>query len=191
MADWRTDLKDSAFEFQRVVWPVVRVACGGGELVPVESVTETGFAKQLDTQAGIDAWQIKSSSGLRGIASRIQWDDGRPSFPYCTFTIRKQRSSGAETEYEKRLRAIRERQGWLFPYFTVQAYLTQPKRFGDLLSVCVAKTEDVIDMIARDLCVTNRTDNALFWIVPWVAMRNEGYDIWSYDNRGSVQTFPW
>ena len=91
------DLNDSAFEFHRVVWPAIRDLCGGGELIPVESVTETGFARQLDVAAGIDAWQLHTSEGLRGLASRVQWVSGSA---WNTFTIRRQRDSGTATEYD-------------------------------------------------------------------------------------------
>lgn len=128
--------------------------------------------------SGIDAWQIKTGAGIRGIASRVQWDDRRSGFPYCTFTIRRKRFSGAETEYDKRLRAIRENKGWLNPYLTVQAYCEQPKRSGNLVAVAVAKTEDVIAMIANLHCDSRSTGNASFWIVNWEDMRAAGYQCW-------------
>jgi hypothetical protein len=152
-------------------------------LIPVESVTDSAFAKCFDQHAGIDAWQLKTDRGLRGIASRVQWDDQRRDFPYCTFTVRHARDSGAETEYTKRLRALREKGGWLFPYLAVQAFFTQPKRAGEILTCAVAKTEDVIDMIARDLCRLRRTSNASFWAVPWDEMRNQGYAIWAWSQE--------
>jgi len=186
MDAWQRDLGDSAFEFQRVVWPRIQRACGGGTLIPVESVTEAAFAKQLDVHAGVDAWQIKDSAGMRGIASRVQWDDGRRGFPYCTFTVRRARLTGVETEYDKRLRAIRSKEGWLFPYLTVQAFLTQPKRAGVLLACAVARTVDVVDMIANDLCVEQRTTNAAFWVVPWDEMRNQGYRVWIWVPPGEL-----
>lgn len=185
MGDWKSDLSDSAFEFNRLVWPMCRVACGGGELVPVESVSEVGFAKQLDMHAGVDAWQISTSQGMRAIASRIQWGQS-----WSTFTIRKRRFSGAETEYDKRLRAIRERKGWLWPYLTIQAYVSLPRRTGGLLSCAVARTEDVIDMIVEGEAWTRRTTNAEFWAVSWQEMKDCGKLVWDWQQQADMGVSP-
>jgi len=141
--DVARDLGDSASEFLRAVWPKIKPWMGGGELYPVEAVTHDGFDKHLDTLSGIDAWQIKHNHGIRGIASRVQWID--PNNPkhkrFDTFSIRTKRPNGAETELAKRMRVIRDPDGgWLLPEFTVQAYMSEPKREGDLLSVAVVRT---------------------------------------------------
>jgi hypothetical protein len=47
---------------------------------------------------------------------------------YKTFTIRNKRKSGARTEYEKRKIAIEK--GYLYPYLTVQAYVTDSAGSG-------------------------------------------------------------
>jgi hypothetical protein len=188
------DLSDSAFEFQRAVWPVIQCKCGGGELIPVEAVANTDFGRDLDVLAGIDAWQIKRGTGMRGIASRVQWDDAREQYPYCTFTVRKTRfsngnprlSRSADIEFEKRWRASRGESGWLFPHLTVQAFFSQPRRAGDLLTCGLAKTMDVVDMIVRGRCTERCTSNASFWVVPWVEMRNDGYPIWTWPRCAAV-----
>ena len=57
--------------------------------------------------------------GLRGITSRVQWWKD-----YQTFTVRIERPNGALTEYTKRLTTIkRVNEGFLYPYWTIQAYL--------------------------------------------------------------------
>lgn len=177
MHEWQRDLGDSAFEFQRVVWPRIQGWCGGGELMPVEAVAAEGFTKQLDVLAGIDAWQIHTENGIRGIASRVQWDDARPDFPYCTFTIRKLRFNGSDTEYKKRVRALNDAGGWLYPYLTSHAYVRMPRRSGALAAVAIAKTRDIVEMIGIGNCETNQTSNASFWVVSWDAMRRCGFDV--------------
>jgi hypothetical protein len=141
--DVRNALTSSARDFSEIVWPAIRDACGGGELVPVETVTDSGFANDLDTLAGIDAWQIRRPDGLmRGLASRVQWGK-----PYNTFSIRYALRSGGLTEYAKRRRAIEE--GYLFPALTVQAYLSE--KHGQLLSAAVADTRELYEYIAEHL----------------------------------------
>ena len=92
---------------------------GGGDLVPVEAVTATAFALELDALAGVDAWQVLTDVGMRPLGSRVQagWD-------YRTFSIRYSLRSGHLTEIDKRITAIRR--GLLYPSITVQAYLECP-----------------------------------------------------------------
>jgi len=161
------DLSDSAFEFQRLVWPAIQSFCGGGDIVPVEAIEAEGFAKQLDVMSGIDVWQIHRDRGMRGIASRVQWDDGRPQFPYRTFTVRKRRFNGSDTEYAKRVRSLNVRGGWLYPHLTCQAYIGLPRRSGALLAAAVVKTQDLIEMIGDGRCHVKPTSNADFWVVDW------------------------
>src|SRR3989304_1287929 len=71
-------LKASSRAFVEVVWPVVGPGIGGGELVPVETVTASGFAKDLDTLAGVDMWQVVRPEGMRPIASRMQLPRSTP-----------------------------------------------------------------------------------------------------------------
>lgn len=181
--DVARDLTDSAFDFLRVVWPAIRDACGGGELIPVEAVSAGEFAKTLDVLAGIDAWQISDDgAAIRGIASRVQWDQ-----PWNTFTVRFQRTSGAKTEYEKRCWTLAHTdEGWLYPALMSQGYVRQ-KRTGNLLSAAVARTMDVFDFIhaeprvdwktamrdGRGWCI-GKTSNATFIVVPWANLVRTG-----------------
>ena len=159
--DVARDLSDSAFEFQRAVWPQIKKWMGGGELHPVEEVAHQGFNKQLDALAGIDAWHIKHNYGIRGIASRVQWmDTTNPRHKrFDTFSIRTKRPSGAETEFAKRMRIISDPDGgFLLPEFTVQAYMSEPKRAGELLSVSAVRTRSLY--LYADLLMSGFIDDA-------------------------------
>ncbi len=69
-----TDLSDSAFDFQRVVFPKLRDReFIDGEVISIEVATSDYMKGQLDMQAGIDAWIIKDGIGITGLASQIQW----------------------------------------------------------------------------------------------------------------------
>ena len=136
------NITDSAFDFIRVVWPAIKSKCGGGELIPVETVTDSKFTKLLDIKAGIDAWQAHQEKGIRGIASRVQW-----GCKFKSFTQRALLPSGVETEIHKRLRTFRNKNGYLFPYLTIHAYLCAPRREGELIYICVVKTEDLYQYI--------------------------------------------
>lgn len=180
--DVARDLSKSAAAFQDVVWPVISPELGGGELVPVESVTATSFAKALDMLAGVDAWQVCSTDGrMRGIASRVQWISS-DSKPWNSFTIRKSRATGATTEYEKRIYALKSiREGWVFPGLTVQAYLSSQS--NELLSVAAIKTYDLFAHVLkgrRGVDYTerpNRQDGNVFIAVFWDVLRKSGVDV--------------
>lgn len=135
------DLSDSAFDFERAVWPVVRKWLGGGELCPVETVVHSGFDKELDTLSGIDGWHIlREQHAIRGIASRVQ-PIGDGDKRWDTFTIRVRRPSGVPTEYQKRLHALHNAdRGFLLPHVTTQAYVAKPSREGALLSAAMVRT---------------------------------------------------
>lgn len=135
--DWKDKLRESARDFLEVVWPQIRNWFGNGELIPVEAVTESEMAKCLDRNAGIDAWYIETENGIRGIASRVQWGKD-----WKTFTVRIKTVFGSRTEYQKLSNAIKN--DWLYPYWFVQAYLTESKK---LLNVARCKTKDLIEYI--------------------------------------------
>ena len=137
------NLSDSANDFKNIVWPEIQDLLGGGRLEPVEGVSDVDFARDLDFLAGIDGWQILKNRGVRGIGSRVQWIGAHDSF-----TIRYTVESGAETEYAKRLKAIRSRssEGLIFPHLTIQAYLNG--RGGDLQSVAIVHTEELFEYVA-------------------------------------------
>lgn len=175
MHEWQRDLSDSTFDFQRVVWPKIQLWCGADRLVPVESTAATGLAKHLDTLGGIDFFLV-NDGGMRGLSARVQWDDGRRGFPYRTFTVRKVRDSGADTEYAKRLRAMDQKAGQIAPYLTCQAYVELPRRQGNLCAVAMARSDDVMKMIGLG-CESLDTSNASFWVVPWDQMADYGFQI--------------
>ena len=172
--DVRRDLSDSANDFQRVVWPAIQKACGGGSLRPVEAVTSSDFERELDILAGIDAWQI-TAAGIRGIASRVQWT----SRNWRSFTIRKSRRTTSNTEFVKRLMALHQRErGWIFPHLTIQAYLTFPKPGGTLIAVGIVRTQPLYEYAQvhlSDLEVKrNPQDDVEFYVVYWQELRAAG-----------------
>lgn len=117
--DWEADLDDSREAFIDLVAPKVEEWIGG-EVINIESVTESSVADKLDTLAGVDVWDIQEGDGVRGLASRVQFGTA-----WDSFTIRKARSSQIgtdyETEFEKRRRQINN--DYVYPHHTVQAYV--------------------------------------------------------------------
>lgn len=134
---WQVDLSESARRFSNIVYPKIKEKWfGGAELAPVEVVSQEDFADKLDELAGIDYWVIDTDNGMRGIASRVQNQSD-----WSTFTVRHERPSGVDTELQKRKKAIDE--GYLYPYWTIQAY-TPRDRFEN---VARCQTQALIDYI--------------------------------------------
>lgn len=162
-------MDNSSRAFERLVWPIALSWAGGGDLLQMENVMDSNFARILDMKAGIDGWQIHQD-GMRGIASRIQ----QGNKAWNTFTVRMARDSGAITEYEKRVKAI-ETGKYIYPYLTIQAYVQTWD--GPVLSIGMAMTKEIVSFIQLGLHKLNKTSNAQFAICPWDAMKEYGFKV--------------
>lgn len=190
MSDWRQDLSWSARDFIAIVWPQISGWCHGGELRPVEGVTDRRTEADLDRLAGIDAWQIVDGVGMRGIASRVQaMEDSGYTNPWASFTIRERRTSGAVTELAKRMRAMDDDAGWLLPDLTVQAYLD--RRGGRLLHVAMTYTRQLYEHV-RDTTEwvrrTNGDDGNLFLVVWHHDLQDEDRRVRHWTAKGITAT---
>lgn len=189
------DLSESASLFTNVVWPGIRNLFGRGDIEPVEGIKDDDFKKKLDMYAGIDAWQIQpSKSRMRGIASRVQ-KIRHGGKPYNSFTVRYERSSGAATEYVKRLAALHDPvDGWAFPAITVQSYVDEQS--GELLAAGGIKTQYLLDYIVNSDEVsyeesryrgysikTNPQDGNKYIVVFWQALENAGVKVIRCNNQ--------
>ena len=121
------------------------------------------LCRLLDITGGIDYLHESPHGLLRGIASRVQ----SGSRNWATFTIRKERSSGARTEYEKRCAAIAANA--LYPFFTVQSYFDTQ---GQLLGYAIVRTDQLFKVIQQGQYSENQTGDrqigqATFLYVLW------------------------
>ena len=128
----RQSIAKSAHAFQSLVWPEINHLLGGGELISVETVTDSRMADYLDWYAGIDAWLVRQPV-MFGIASRVQWGQA-----WDTFTVRSSRPDGGMQELQKRRLAISN--GSLWPRYTVQAYICADR----LESAAIVETDHLI-----------------------------------------------
>ncbi len=176
--DFCHDLQWSSNAFSRIVWPRVAAWCSGGELIVVEDKN----SQMLDVCAGIDAWQvIREKSIVRGVATRVQYDTGKPHYPYNTFTIRFSRPQ-SKTEFEKRTEAILglSADGAIWPFLTIQAYLDADKK--SLVSAAVVRTKDLywyvdskgVETFAH---VANKDGSSTFIVVPWDEMKEANVNV--------------
>lgn len=153
----------------------------GGFFYMVENNKQCDFNYYLDCNAGIDIWYCSDSKYIVGIASRIQKYKknkyGRV-VEYKTFTIRKKRESGVKTEYEKRKDAMAF--GYIYPKYTVQAYLSEDK--DTIKAFAIAKTRDILEYISKNDKLTNNTGadqigQAEFYVIDWYKFKESNFDI--------------
>lgn len=164
--------------FVDVVWPAIKTHLGGGRISSVEGNTASRMQKDLDRISGIDAWHIASGDqGIRGIASRVQPDDGRNGFPYNSFTIRRSIKSGGDTEYHKRKKALNDtRLGYLFPPVTIQAYVETYD--GPLITVGIIHTDTLYQAVEEcDWRTLQGQDGNTFIVLSWDLLSQRGYRV--------------
>jgi hypothetical protein len=158
-------------------------------------VTATDFERQLDVLSGIDAWQIVSDAGIRGISSRIQWVE--PGDGWATFTIRKSRANGARTEWEKRVAPINPADGFIRPALIVHAYVHRPRRQGALEYACMCRCDDLFQFASEERRAdeydfdsnpyaawyekTNPQDGNTFAVFPVQRLRRLGVKVRTWD----------
>jgi hypothetical protein len=178
--DVERDLSWSSKLFNEKVWPIIKTHCQGGYILQLETMFNNEIAQYLDRVCGVDAMQV-TDWGIRGIACRVQVGD------YRSFTIRSNRvNSNKPTEFDKRLFAIKNRdEGWMYPYFTVQAYATS--KTGKITSVGIARTRDVIHYIVTQKLQPIKPQNENeFYIVNWDLMQKAGYDVKVITDEGEI-----
>lgn len=171
--NFNTALSKSANLFKTLCVPLLQPLLPDTEFISIEEHTSAYSQKILDMLAGIDVWVIhKNPSGIRGLASRIQYGKN-----WQTFTVRKQRESGAATEYEKRKTAISD--DYLYPFFTLQAYVQNNEIEG--MAICYTKA--LYKVIEQGLCETRRTGSgqigqAIFYVVHWDSFKSDDIRIY-------------
>lgn len=155
-------ITESSADFLRLVWPAIGRQFG--EVIPVETVTDNDFARQLDQRAGIDVWLVSVDNHMRGLASRVQWTDKS----WDTFTIRTRSRYGNPTEYHKRKAEIAA-SGTITPYYVTQGYVSADRT--RLLGAAIARMADVIAAIDMDLGYPKANgDGTQFYVIPWSAL---------------------
>jgi len=183
--DVKRDLENSIYDTEKILFPKLKeLKCFSGELINIQKASldptmsnYLNLIARFDQLAGIDIWNIKTNKGIIGIANRIQWTKN----PYNTFTIRRTRDTGTETEYPKVLRSLENET--LYPKFMIHSYISE-RRIGELLTFAIAKTRDVFQVIIDGNCEikTNiKGDKNTFFYVYWDRMKEEGFEIQIYD----------
>jgi len=162
------------------------------ELISTED-QETLICKWLDQYSGIDLIG-KKNDNLMTMACRIQWDKN-----YKTFTIRYKRTSGAKTEYEKRIEAIEK--GYLYPGWTMQAYMNGmfdnnnkliDEKSLKILGCAVIRTDVLYKFINEEKIIFHNTANHEgneFIYVYWDHIKQLN-SFWQYERNNKIYFAP-
>jgi len=161
--------------FTNNVLPILKGFCSLGykcKFVEIEGHAENEITKDFDIYAGIDVYQVRyDTSTMIGIASRIQYT----TTMWGTFTVRRSRESGAQTEYAKRKYAIEH--SLLYPKLTMQAYILPEKTVLGLVSTC--ELIRYIDEFNPPVQYTSKSQKgqASFFVCDWQEMRKCGINV--------------
>lgn len=171
--NWTVDLSDSVEALDSIKDTVLPKLISG-KIHTVEC-TDNEILMLLDQKSGVD-YIRENETGLQGIAARVQWVGNLQ--PYNTFTIRKERKSGSQTEFEKRIQQIE--QGYFYPAFTLQAYFDD-RFWNELKSIAIIDTKRLYEYIKRNIDNPNRvniskSDNT-FLFVHWSDLTDYGVKI--------------
>ena len=179
MSDPKAVMTDMCFS-QKILYeaaPIIKrlLNCVTGEILDVENQNNI-VCQHLDQQCGID-YLVHFEGLTNGLAWRAQQEDPFLG-PFNSFTIRKERESGAMTEFEKRKKSIE--MSALYPYYTAQAFYGC--RNKELKTLGIARTKDIIECIEKGLCSVNETGKAQigqakFYTVWWKVMKKNGYQV--------------
>lgn len=144
---------------------------------------EIGVLRKLDRRAGLD-WLHEDEDGrLYGLAFRGQF----VKYPFYTFSIRKCRETGAETEFSKLVETV---EGSLRPYWTVQGYFCMKTR--EALALALVKTAHLTQLLTDGLYEERRTGHdeigqAAFAVVDWERFIEREYPIYYWTNRKRIR----
>lgn len=179
--DFADALQQSREDFERHIRPLAERVLRG-KIEVVEGAVAYASSEPLDAYAGVDLWIVRDGHGVRGIGNRVQ----RGPRNWRTFTVRKSRSTGTETEYAKRSRAIANE--WLYPVLTLQGYVTPDG--AHLLGFAIARTREIIATIAAGVYEVQHTGSrqrgqAEFFVVKWDALRARGHRVYEWRQGGS------
>jgi len=182
----KKEIEKSLFGFTTYVLPVIsKFELLGGEIITIEDMTigdnRDVFWPMFDMFSCVDAWQIETKKKyVRAISNRVQWG----SNDWKSFTIRKGRASGADTEYQKLKRYLEEGDK-LCPHLMIQSYITAENN-GRLLSLGIAKVADIIRGIDDGWVLRtmiNPKDKTKFDPIFWKRLVKEGRWFRGYCSR--------
>ena len=170
----KKDLERSLKLVREKIKPIVEKLLPNWRLMQVEGKDDE-VCKVLDMSCGIDyLLHSRESSQILGLSSRVQYEKN-----YRTFTVRKDRESGALTEYDKRRQSIYS--GSIYPHYTMQAYIIGENVEG----LAVTKTTDLMNFIKEGHAYELKTKadkigQAEFYACSWAKMKKYGYKVIEY-----------
>ena len=180
----------STLNFKSFALPIVKDWLKVDMIDSIESRKED-FCQGLDMKSGIDFYGTHSY-GYVWLATRMQWDGPekfkkhyKESFPYDTFTIRKNTVNGGKTEFYKRKEA--KEKNWSRPNYVIQGYITK-KTDGELLSLAMCKQDELIDFILENETHHRKKDNSFYYVnwfefkeKYWIKIiKEKNYPIWKF-----------
>lgn len=166
---WEDDLATSTRQFKEIVWPEIRGWFGEDPMLHAAEGRDDALYEAFDQISGVDFWLVDCKAGMASIASRVQKCDE------TTFTIRHSRSSGVDTEHQKRMRQLHS--DYELPTWTVQAYVDPVLEM--LRNAAACRTDDLFQYIGAagrpgdEWPLIQSDEDEFFYPVEWGELDSE------------------
>ena len=188
---WRKDKDDSIVAIKTLELTILPeliskfTGINNCKIISIEKSEDIVLTK-FDQSSGIDLIS-QNNKGIQTIASRAQWGKD-----YQSFTIRYERTSGSQTEYEKRLIAIKE--GYDYPQLTMQAFFDDRKT-NNLRSIGLIKTTDLYSFteinIDNPYLVHRKTSDNPFLTIYWKNLSGYKLEIYPIIEEEEIPEMYW
>jgi hypothetical protein len=177
MSNFNNDISMANIAISNKLIPIIKTFKNfkNSEFICLEN-KKNDIGDMFDMHCGFD-WFIKNNYGLRGLAVRCQQVTDKK---YRSFTIRKTRKSGANTEITKRINAIQK--GYLYPYYTIQAYL-KGDWSSDIDYFGMIKTEDLYNNLFDIKTYQLSNEEVKFLVAPWDEFKKRGIEVAIYESK--------
>jgi len=162
MSNVDRDMSDSRTRFESIVWPKIKHWFGDSPDLHRTEDTSGPLREDFDIVGGVDYWVVERGEGMLSIASRVQ------TYDETTFTIRYSRSTGNDTEYQKRMRQLEN--DYELPTYTVQAYIDVT--LGMLRNAAAIRTKELYKHLStgepgEDWPLIQSNESEYFFPIEW------------------------
>lgn len=173
----RKDMTETEKRFEDIIIPFLQDHGCKGEWVSSEGMShldnDSRLKQMFDLYCGID-WFLINKKKVNGYAVRIQ-PGGKD---WRSFTIRKSRRSGTETEIDKLISA--RESGSIMPKYHLQCYLDDDK----VLAVYIVKTLDLLEYIEDGYAEEKYTyDGTGFYVCDVDGLKEQEYMVLEFRDK--------
>lgn len=166
--DFQKDARQARRDFELYGRNMLERFFGSKQIFSTEK-HQSPVERALDVACGVDCLVVDKNGHLHGVSNRFQH-----GHDYSAFSIRRSRTNGKPTEFEKDLQAMKD--GSLVVDYSLHVFISDDGRSAiggiapkaDLIEFCVANPESYL---------TNRADGSTFFTIPWHVVKPATFSV--------------